>query len=93
MKDNSRKSWNRRESKRIEAVKLVRYKVLKPLTGIGITQDISEGGLCFLLNKGLSHGSVVELTIDNLNEDSNSVKVVGEVVWQNGYLVGVKFLN
>jgi len=74
----------------------VSYKILTPSGDMGMTQNISEGGLCLLLNSDLVPGTVLEVKFEHPEKASKSIKSFVEVVWQNqtdkGYLTGVKFI-
>jgi c-di-GMP-binding flagellar brake protein YcgR len=71
------------------------YKVLSPLKDMGLTRDISQGGLCLLLNNELRPGTILELKYRLPHEEARLVVTEVEVVWQKktdkGYLTGVKY--
>jgi hypothetical protein len=70
------------------------YKVLSPLKDVGLTQDISQGGLCLLVNSELRPGTILEIKYRLPHEESKQVVDIVEVVWQKktekGFLTGVK---
>lgn len=84
----------KREHERKSIVTSVSYKILTPSGDMGMTQNISEGGLCLLLNNNLVPGTVLEVKFEH--PEKASIKSFVEVVWQNqtdkGYLTGVKFI-
>ncbi len=86
----------KRKHTRKPIVTSVSYKILTPSGDMGMTQNISEGGLCLLLNSDLVPGTVLEVKFENPEEASKSVRSFVEVVWQSqtdkGYLTGVKFI-
>ena len=86
----------KRKHERRAIVTSVSYKILSPSGDVGMTQNISDGGLCLLLNNDLSPGTILEVKFDIPEEAPKSVKSFVEVIWQNqtdkGYLTGVKFV-
>ncbi len=73
----------------------VLYKVLSPLKDMGLSKDISQGGLCLLLNNELAPGTILELKYRLPHEESRQIVTTVEVVWQKktdkGFLTGVKY--
>jgi c-di-GMP-binding flagellar brake protein YcgR len=73
----------------------VHYRVIKPLGERGKTQNISEGGICLMLQRELSPGTKLELKFELPSEKSKLVEALAEVVWQKktdrGFLTGVSF--
>lgn len=71
------------------------YKVLSPLKGLGLTRDISQGGMCLLLDCELPPGTILELKYRLPHEESRRIMTSAEIVWQKktdkGFLTGVKF--
>ncbi len=93
------KQKNEKKEKRTHAretlVTKVTYRVLAHSKGETLTQNISEGGLCLILNRELSPGATLGLKIDMPGKTANSVEIFAEVVWQKrtemGLLTGLKF--
>ena len=85
----------KRKHPREEIIIDVIYKVLSPLKDVGLTQDISYGGLCLLLNDPLRPGTILELKYRLPHEEDRQIVATVEVVWQKktakGFLTGVKF--
>ncbi len=94
---NKPDSTQKRKHTREEIVTEVNYKILKPAGDVGLTQNISEGGLCLLLNNELSPGTVLEVQFALPEEAAKRVRSFVEVVWQSktekGFLTGVKFTS
>ena len=90
------KPEQKRKHSRRKIVTSVSYKILTPSGDMGMTQNISDGGLCLLLNNDLSPGTILEVKFEIPEEASKSVRSFVEVIWQNhtenGYLTGVKFI-
>jgi hypothetical protein len=91
MRTDARKSYVTNVSYRIFADK----NAIIPIKDEAFTQNISEGGLCLLVNKELSPGVVLELKFELPGKKSNPIETRVKVVWQQkiekGYLTGVKF--
>jgi c-di-GMP-binding flagellar brake protein YcgR len=85
----------KRKHHREEIIIDVIYKVLSPLKDVGLTRDISQGGLCLLLNNELPPGTILELKYRLPHEEARQIVTSVEVVWQKkidkGFLTGVKF--
>jgi hypothetical protein len=84
----------KRKHPREEIIVDVSYKVLSPLKDVGLTQNISYGGLCLLLNNELRPGTILELKYRLPHEEGRQIVTSVEVVWQKktekGFLTGVK---
>jgi c-di-GMP-binding flagellar brake protein YcgR len=90
-------SIQKRKHDREQVVTEVSYQILTPAGDMGLTQNISEGGLCLLLNNELSPGTVLQVQFTLPDEKAKKVKSFVEVIWQSktekGFLTGVKFLT
>lgn len=98
MKDDFEKNQEReieRKHPREEIFIEVIYRVLSPLKDVGLTQNISPGGLCLLLNNELSPGTILELKYRLPHEEARQIVTSVEVIWQKktekGFLTGVRF--
>ena len=98
MKDdfpNKRGKIIKRDHPREEIIIDVFYKVLSPIKDVGLTQNISQGGLCLLLNNELTPGTILELKYRLPHEEARQIVATVEVMWQKktdkGYLTGVRF--
>jgi hypothetical protein len=73
----------------------VNYRILKPSGDVGMTQNVSEGGLCLVLNNELPPGTILEVKFEIPDDTAKKVESFAEVVWQKktdkGFLTGVKF--
>jgi c-di-GMP-binding flagellar brake protein YcgR len=96
MTGNRRNNENKekRTHTRKTLVTKVTYKVLLHSKGETLSQNISEGGLCLILNRELAPGATLELKIDMPGKDAKIVEIFAEVVWQQktemGFLTGLK---
>jgi hypothetical protein len=85
----------KRKHTRQEIIASIDYKVLAPSGDMGMIQNVSEGGLCLLLNNDLAPGTILEVKFEIPGDAPKQVKSFVEVVWQKktdkGFLTGVKF--
>jgi hypothetical protein len=60
-----------------------------------LTQNISEEGVCLMLNRKLLPGAILELKFDLPGKNSKPIETLVKVVWQKktekGFLTGLKF--
>ena len=95
MKDNFHNPEEKRKYPRKEVYTNMSYRELVPSGVAGIIQDMSEGGLCLILNKEFPPGTVLEVTYELPEEENRRVEKFVRVVWQRktdkGILTGVKF--
>ncbi len=83
----------RREFFRVELIKRVRYTT-SGITSIEcFTQNISEGGLCLFLGEALFPGTMIRAEFVLPGKEPKLVKTYAAIVWQQGYLVGAKFIS
>lgn len=83
---------DRRTKARIPDHRRVDFRLIKPQAGEGFTQNFSEEGCCVVLNEELPPGSVIELIFQLPGAEDRRQRVVGEVVWQENFLTGIRFL-
>lgn len=98
MNDTTRPSQTKKERRtypRKTLVSSVSYKVMLPSGDKGLTQNISEGGICLMLNRALNPGTILELKFELPEKGAGPVESLAKVVWQKrtdkGFLTGVKF--
>jgi hypothetical protein len=81
---------------RMEVSKIMTYRELVPSGEEGIIQDISEGGLCLLLNKEFTPGTILEVKHELQTPTPKSIESIVKVIWQKktnkGMLTGVQFM-
>ncbi len=86
---------DRRRNFRKEVSTNLSYRVITPLGGKGTICNISEGGLCIVLDKAMSVGTMLELKFELPGKESIPIETVAKVIWQKkaegGFLTGVKF--
>ncbi len=90
-----RKDGERRKYPRKDVITKLSYRVVTPPGGEGLTYNISEGGLCIVLDKEIPIGSILELRFELPGEKSGPIDTYARVIWQKktekGFLTGVKF--
>jgi hypothetical protein len=95
MKDDSQNKEEKRKYPRKEVYANMSYRELVPSGEECKIQDMSEGGLCLILNKEFSPGTVLEVKYELPEEEHRTVEKFVRVVWQRktdkGFLTGVKF--
>jgi len=86
---------NRRVYPRKEVITSLSYRVITPMGGKGVTSNISEGGLCIVLDKKIPIGTMLELKFELPGEEEAPIETFAKVMWQKeaegGFLTGVKF--
>ena len=84
-----------RKHHRTEIFVDVIYKVVSPIKGVGLSRNISHGGLCLLLENELPPGTILQLKYRLPHEESRLIETTVEVIWQRksekGYITGVKY--
>ena len=92
-RQNKEKDEKRMHTRKTLVAK-VTYRILMRSKGETLTQNISEGGLCLILNRELAPGAILEVNIDMPGKDPKSIEIFAEVVWQKktemGFLTGLK---
>jgi c-di-GMP-binding flagellar brake protein YcgR len=97
-KKDSGNASDRRTYKRVELVTDFKYDVIPmhfPCES-GLIQNISEGGLCLLLDKEFPKGTVLHVEF-NLPPENDHIEAIVKVVWQQPiegqFITGVKFMH
>jgi hypothetical protein len=89
------KKKEKRSHPRKTLVTKVNYRITMHSKGETLTQNISERGLCLILDREISPGTVLELRLDFPGKESNPLETRAEVVWQKktamGFVTGLKF--
>ena len=86
----------KREFERKELSIEVKYSVLHPSYESGLARNISQGGVCILIDRNLKKESILRLEFTLPGENPEHIEVLGKVVWQkkedDKFLTGIKFL-
>jgi c-di-GMP-binding flagellar brake protein YcgR len=92
---NEPSAQQKRKHLRKDLTTSVNYKILKPSGDVGVTQNISEGGLCLVLSNELTPGTILEVNFELPGDTPKKMESYVEVVWQKktdkGFLTGVRF--
>ena len=92
---NSQSKKERRIHPRRALFTHVNYKVMMPSGDKGKTQNVSEGGICLMLNRKFPLGTILELNFESLEKESRPIETFAKVIWQKktdkGFLTGLKF--
>ena len=93
--ENNSQSQDRRRCPRKHVSTDVTYRVIVPSGGAATTANISEGGLCLILDKELPVGTMLEVKFELPGKDPVPIETFVKIMWQKkseeGYLTGVKF--
>lgn len=90
-------SSEKRKYPRKKHITGLEYQVLASPRGTGIIKDISEGGMCSVLDKHLSEGTIIRLSF-TIQEDTTNIpietvaKVLRVKKTESGYETGLQFM-
>ncbi len=91
------KNSERRRHERIDLVTRVRYTIVMSAPETGFIQNISENGLCILVDKQLDKGMMLRLDFDLPGEKQEHIEALARIVWQrpkeDKFLIGVEFMT
>jgi len=90
-------SEDKRRHPRKRHIGVVDYSVMLSAQGTALIKDISEGGLCIILEKYMPEGTLLKLRFQLPdNPRSASIETAGKVIWvkkvDGGYSAGIQFL-
>jgi c-di-GMP-binding flagellar brake protein YcgR len=86
------KKTDRRKYPRVDFVRKASYQLSKSAQ-LGIfTQDISQTGMCLLLDNEVNPGMILKLNFELPGQSYKPIDTLAEVIWQDNYLTGVKFI-
>jgi hypothetical protein len=89
----SRGKYDKRSHYRLEFIKEVQYKLLNHAFHSVFSQNLSEAGMCMLLDAEFLPGTLMEIKFNLPSTRSKPISTSAMVMWQKEYLTGVKFLN
>lgn len=93
---DSAENANRKESRRSPRVDLetkVKYQILGHPSKEVISQNISAGGMCLLLDRKISPRMILELEFKLPGDSGEMINTYSEVVWQSNSHTGIKFIS
>ena len=92
--DDAGKVNERRRHQRKPLETKIKYTILMPYCAVGATKDISEGGLCLMLDRELNKGFILRIEMETSEGRVNQlVKVMWQQKAEDKFLTGVKFLT
>jgi c-di-GMP-binding flagellar brake protein YcgR len=87
-----KKKSERRKHPRVDFIRKASYQFSKsPQFGI-FTQDISQTGMCLLLDNEVNPGMILKLNFELPGQSYEPIDTLAEVIWQDNYVTGVKFI-
>jgi c-di-GMP-binding flagellar brake protein YcgR len=87
------KKTDRRKYPRVDFIRKANYQFSKsPQFGI-FTQDISQTGMCLLLDNEVNPGMILKLNFELPGQSYKPIDTLAEVIWQDNYRTGVKFIS
>jgi len=92
--EDAAKERERRRHQRKPLETRIKYTILMPYCAVGSTKDISEGGLCLMLDRELNKGFILRVELETSEGRTNQlVKVMWQQKAGDRFLTGVKFLT
>jgi c-di-GMP-binding flagellar brake protein YcgR len=88
-----KKNSDRRKYPRVDFIRKASYQLSKSSRFGIFTQDISQTGMCLLLDNEVSPGIILELNFELPGQSYKPIDTLAEVIWQDNYLTGVKFIS
>lgn len=87
------KDTERRKHPRVDFIRKASYQ-LSTSSEFGVfTQDISQTGMRLLLDNEVSPGMILKLNFDLPGQSTKPIDTHAEVIWQDNYLTGVRFIS
>ena len=83
----------RRENLRVDLTTKVKYQVLENPSKEVISQNISTGGLCILLDRKIAPRMIMELEFELPGKSKDPINAYAEVIWQSNSHTGLKFIS
>lgn len=91
--EDTGKVQERRRHQRKPLETKIKYAILMPSNAVGSTKDVSDGGLCLLLDRELSKGFILRVEMETgEGRKTHLVKVMWQQKTGDKFLTGVKFL-
>ncbi len=84
---------DRRKYPRVDFIRQASYQLSKSSKFGVFTQDISQTGMRLLLDNEVSPGAILKLNFELPGQTSKPIDTLAEVIWQDNYLTGVKFIS
>ena len=87
-----KKKSDRRKYPRVDFIRNASYQLSQSSRFGVFTQDISQTGMCLLLDNEVYPGMILSLNFELPGQSYKPIDTLAEVIWQDNYLTGVKFI-
>jgi c-di-GMP-binding flagellar brake protein YcgR len=87
-----KKTSDRRKHPRVDFIRSASYQFSKSSEFGVFTQDISQTGMCLLLDNEVNPGMILKLNFELPGQSYKPIDTLAEVIWQDNFLTGVKFI-
>ena len=87
------KKSERRRYPRVDFIRKAHYQLSESSEFGVFTQDISQTGMRLLLDNEVYPGMILKLNFDLPGQSIKTIDTLAEVIWQDNYLTGVKFIS
>jgi c-di-GMP-binding flagellar brake protein YcgR len=84
---------DRRKYPRVDFIRKANYQLSKSSEFGVFTQDISQTGMRLLLDSEVPPGVILKLNFELPGQSVKPIDTLAEVIWQDNYLTGVKFIS
>lgn len=91
--NKTKKKIERRKYPRVDFIRRASYQLSKTSRNGIFTQDISQGGMCLLLDNEVYPGMILKVKFELPGKKYMPINTYAEVIWQDNYLTGVKFIK
>jgi len=88
-----KKRSDRRKYPRVDFIRNASYQLSQSSRFGVFTQDISQTGMCLLLDNEVYPGMILNLNFELPGQSYKPIDTLAEVIWQDNYLTGVKFIS
>jgi c-di-GMP-binding flagellar brake protein YcgR len=88
-----KKKMDRRKHPRVDFIRKAIYQLPKSYEYGVFTQDISQTGMRLLLDNEVYPGMILKLNFELPGQTYKPIDTYAEVIWQDNYLTGVKFIS
>ncbi|MGB3861187.1 MAG: PilZ domain-containing protein [Candidatus Aminicenantaceae bacterium] len=88
-----KKRSDRRKYPRVDFIRNASYQLSQSSRFGVFTQDISQTGMCLLLDNEVYPGMILSLNFELPGQSHKPIDTLAEVIWQDNYLTGVKFIS
>lgn len=90
---SEKKIEDRRKHPRVDFIRKASYQLSKSSEFGVFTQDISQTGMRLLLDNEVYPGMILKLNFELPGQSPELIDTLAEVIWQDNYLTGVRFIS